>query len=155
MGKTYGTTIDKKSACGKMYITINRDEKNNIIESFVHVGKSGICKSNIDGINRLVSLCLRSGIKLDEIIDQLKGIICPACTKVKAKGDKIDGTSCADIIGRVLEEEYKVIPKQDKQEEVQENNQSGLLKCPECGEYTLTKYDGCVQCTNCIFQKCY
>ena len=42
------------------------------------------------------------------------GIICPACTKVKAKGDKIDGTSCADIIGRVLEEEYKVIPKQDK-----------------------------------------
>ena len=155
LGKTYGTTIDKKSACGKMYITINRDKKNNIIESFVHVGKSGICKSNIDGINRLVSLSLRSGIKVDEIIDQLKGIICPACTKVKAKGDKIDGTSCADIIGRVLEEEYKSILKvENKQKEVQEKEYNNLLKCPECSEYTLTKYDGCVQCTNCNWSRC-
>lgn len=156
LGKTYGTTIDKRSACGKLFITINRDEKGNIVESFVNVGKSGICKSNIDGINRLVSLSLRSGVKVEEIIDQLKGIVCPACTKVKAKGDKIDGLSCADIIGRVLGEEYKNILKMNnEQKEIHENENNGLLKCPECGEFTLTKYDGCVQCTNCTYQRCY
>jgi len=158
LNKTYGTTIDRKSACGKMFITINRDEKGNIVESFVNVGKSGICKSNIDGINRLVSLSLRSGVKVEEIIDQLRGIICPACTKVKAKGEKIDGASCADIIGRVLEEEYKSVLKmgteKNVKEEIQENEYNGLLKCPECGEYTLTKYDGCIHCTNCTYQKC-
>lgn len=163
LGKTYGTTVDKKSACGKMFITINRDEKGNIIESFVNVGKSGICKSNIDGINRLVSLSLRAGVKVDEIVDQLRGIICPACTKVKGKGDKvIDGTSCADIIGRVLEEEYKSdvqVKVQKEQEnpqvETQPDEQDGKFKCPECGEYTLTKYDGCVSCTNCTYQRCH
>ena len=155
LNKTYGTTIDRKSACGKMFITINRDEKGNIVESFVNVGKSGICKSNIDGINRLVSLSLRSGVKVEEIIDQLRGIICPACTKVKAKGEKIDGASCADIIGRVLEEEYKNMIKIDTKNNTQEENEyNGLLKCPECGEYTLTKYDGCINCTNCTYQKC-
>jgi len=155
LNKTYGTTIDRKSACGKMFITINRDEKGNIVESFVNVGKSGICKSNIDGINRLVSLSLRSGVKVEEIIDQLRGIVCPACTKVKAKGEKIDGASCADIIGRVLEEEYKNMIKIDTKNNTQEENEyNGLLKCPECGEYTLTKYDGCINCTNCTYQKC-
>jgi len=158
LNKTYGTTIDRKSACGKMFITINRDEKGNIVESFVNVGKSGICKSNIDGINRLVSLSLRSGVKVEEIIDQLRGIICPACTKVKAKGEKIDGTSCADIIGRVLEEEYKNVLKIDTenniQEEMQENEYNGLYKCPECGEYTLIRYDGCINCTNCTWSRC-
>jgi ribonucleoside-diphosphate reductase alpha chain len=155
LGKTYGTTVDKRSACGKLFITINRDEKGNIVESFVNVGKSGICKSNIDGINRLVSLSLRSGVKVEEIIDQLKGIVCPACTKVKAKGDKIDGLSCADIIGRVLGEEYKNILKMENgKKEIQKNENNGLLKCPECGEFTLTKYDGCIQCTNCSWNRC-
>ena len=162
LGKTYGTTIDKKSACGKMFITINRDINGNIVESFVNVGKSGICKSNIDGINRLVSLALRSGVKVDEITDQLKGIVCPACTRVKTKGEKIDGISCPDIIGKTLEEEYKsTIRMENKTEEIQVvqsndniNQKDGKFKCPECGEYTLTKYDGCVNCTNCTYMKC-
>ena len=36
-----------------------------------------------------------------------------------------------------------------------EVSQDEKFKCPECGEYTLTKYDGCVQCTNCTYQKCH
>jgi len=158
IGKTYGVTIDKKSACGKMFVTINRDKNGNIVESFVNVGKTGMCKSNIDGINRLVSLALRAGVKVDEIADQLKGITCQACTRVKAKGDKIDGLSCSDIIGRLLEEEYKdhviikeVKPKVKKQKEVGQDD--GGVKCPECGT-KLQQSGGCNICTNCSWSKC-
>jgi ribonucleoside-diphosphate reductase alpha chain len=150
LGETAGTTIDKRSACGKMFITINRDKHGNIVESFVNVGKTGICKSNIDGINRLLSLALRSGIKVDEIVDQLMGIVCQGCVKAKAKDGKIDGNSCPDIIAKVLKEKYYATLKDDTKNETANGN----FKCPECGELTLSKYDGCVHCTNCTYQKC-
>ncbi len=159
IGKTYGVTIDKKSACGKMFVTINRDQNGNIVESFVNVGKTGMCKSNIDGINRLVSLALRAGVKVDEIADQLKGITCQACTRVKAKGEKIDGLSCGDIIGRLLEEEYKdhviikeVKPRVKKQKDTA-SQEEFVSKCPECG-MKLQQSGGCNICTNCSWSKC-
>lgn len=159
LGKTYGCTIDKKSACGKLFVTINRDKNGNIVESFVNVGKSGICKSNIDAINRLLSVSLRSGVKVEEIIDQMMGITCQACTRVKAKGEKIDGKSCSDIIAKVLQEENNntciIINKpceKIKKEEIKIIDDK--YKCPECGEFALTKYDGCINCTNCTYQKC-
>jgi ribonucleoside-diphosphate reductase alpha chain len=118
-----------------------------------------MCKSNIDGINRLVSLSLRAGVKVEEIIDQLKGISCPACTRVKTKGEQIDGISCPDVIARVLEEEYKStynfnpVEKENKKVETTQTNEDNSV-CPECGEKTLTKYDGCVNCTNCTYTRC-
>jgi ribonucleoside-diphosphate reductase alpha chain len=149
LGRTFGSTVDKRSACGRMYITINRDDNGNIIESFVNVGKAGICRSNIDGINRLVSLALRSGVKVEEIIDQLKSIDCKACTNRKAKGDKIDGTSCPDIIGRTLEEEFLQLKENKINEREIEN------KCPDCGQ-ELQLTEGCQKCSNpdCGYSKC-
>lgn len=165
LGKTYGVTIDKRNACGKMFITINRDKNGNIVESFVNVGKTGTCKSNIDGINRLLSLALRSGVKVDEIVDQLKGISCAACSRVKAKGEKIDGLSCSDIIGRLLEEEYKdnVIIKEvkPKVKKVKEESKDTIKdvkseiknSCPECGE-KIAMIEGCISCMSCGWSKC-
>jgi ribonucleoside-diphosphate reductase alpha chain len=158
IGKTYGSTVDKRSACGKMYVTINRDKYGNIIESFVNVGKAGICKSNIDGINRLISLNLRSGVKIEEIIDQLKGITCPACTKVTGKGEKkIDGISCPDILARTLEEEYKnktTVPKQEKSKPIQkQDNKNTENICPECSS-SMNLTEGCVTCLQCGFSRC-
>jgi ribonucleoside-diphosphate reductase alpha chain len=52
----------------------------------------------------MISLGLRSGIKIDEIEDQLKGIHCPACQMTKAKGNRVDGLSCPDIMSRTIKE---------------------------------------------------
>ena len=122
------------------------------MELFTHTSKGGICQANLNALTRSISLALRSGIKIDEIIDQLKGIHCPACTNVKAKGVKIDGLSCPDIISKVMSKftATKVIvnEKAEVASVTQDNN-----KCPECGS-TLEHTGGCVQCQSCGWSKC-
>ena len=123
----------------------------------------------------MLSLSLRSGVKVEEAIDQLKGIQCPACTRVKAKGEKLDGLSCADVIGRVLEEEYMDScqhscknckqDKLDKADRVDKENsekpsikkektdKDSTQKCPECGS-NLRFEGGCCICSNCSYSRC-
>ena len=144
LGVTHGDTFCKKCACGTLYITLNRDDNGNIVESFIHTSKGGICQANTNAVNRLVSLSLRSGVKVDEIIDQLKGIYCPACSSAKNKGKDIDGLSCPDILSRTLQEFYQ-------KKQVQEQPKG--LKCPDCGT-ELNNEEGCVRCPNCGWSKC-
>jgi ribonucleoside-diphosphate reductase alpha chain len=165
IGKTFGTTSKYSTACGSLYVTINRDQQGNIVESFVNTSKNGICKSNIDGINRLISLSLRSGVLVSEIIDQLRNISCPACLRLRTKGEPLDGHSCPDIISRALQEEYqsgffsaktypesKGISEQKKQLESVDFNLFSS-SCPECR--TKLKHEGgCVSCDNCGWTKC-
>lgn len=140
MGTTHGSTYCKKTACGTLYITLNRDDDGNLIECFVNTTKGGICTSNIGAVNRMVSLALRSGVKIEEIIDQLQAITCQACVKAK----EVDGLSCPDILSRTLKEftsqEKKIVNKNSP-------------KCPECGN-TISHSEGCVKCTNCGWSKC-
>lgn len=153
MGKTFGVTIDKHSACGKMYITINRESKtNSIVETFVNVSKHGMCKSNIDGWNRLISLNLRSGVKVSEIIDQLKGISCPACHRARAEGKSIDGLSCPDIMARALEEEY--LQKNDGKEGDGEVTVVIENCCPKCNSPDWVREEGCHTCKECGYSLC-
>lgn len=155
IGKTYGVTDKYVTACGSFYLTINRDKEGNIVESFVNTSKNGTCKSNIDGLNRMISLALRSGTKIDEIVDQLKGITCAACTRVKTKGDKkINGLSCPDIIAKALEGEYKSKTKTTSEsiDVIEEVNENG---CPEC-KSPMNLAEGCSVCSNpdCGYSKC-
>ena len=146
IGTTHGSTYCKKCACGTLYVTINKDNNDNIVESFVHTSKGGICQANISALNRLISLGLRSGVKVDEIIDQLRSINCPACVKVSTKGEQIDGMSCPDIIARTIQEFAGDI------KQVEEEQLPGNI-CPECGE-KLNFEGGCVVCSNCGYSKC-
>ena len=148
IGTTHGNTYCKKCACGTLYITLNRDDDGNVVESFIHTSKGGICQANTSAVNRLVSLCMRSGVKTDEIIDQLKGITCGACTKAMSNGIKLDGISCPDILARTLIEFCK--PTDEKKLVEKPANQEC---CPECGE-PIIHDGGCVQCTNCGWSKC-
>lgn len=148
IGTTHGNTYCKKCACGTLYITLNRDDDGNVVESFIHTSKGGICQANTSAVNRLVSLCMRSGVKTDEIIDQLKGITCGACTKAMSNGIKLDGISCPDILARTLIEFCK--PTDEKKIVEKPTNQEC---CPECGE-PIIHDGGCVQCTNCGWSKC-
>ena len=148
IGTTHGNTYCKKCACGTLYITLNRDDDGNVVESFIHTSKGGICQANTSAVNRLVSLCMRSGVKTDEIIDQLKGITCGACTKAMSNGIKLDGISCPDILARTLIEFCK--PMDEKKLVEKPTNHEC---CPECGE-PIIHDGGCVQCTNCGWSKC-
>ena len=180
IGTTHGSTYCKKCACGTLYITINRDSNNNIVECFVHTSKGGICQASLNAINRMISLAMRSGVRIDEITDQLGGINCQACIKAKTKGDKIDGISCADILSKTIAEFYNQQPPQiHEPQQIQETNQMvqsvvddivnniinnnsstinidsnfGSDNCPECGSQ-IKHESGCICCVSCGWSKC-
>ena len=155
LGVTVGATHCKKCACGTLYITTNLDKEGNLVEIFTHTSKGGICSANLNSNTRLISLALRSGVKIEEIEDQLKGIHCPACQLAKAKGQQVDGLSCPDIISRTIKEftssGWTLCQQINENEKPMVASTSD--KCPECGE-PLVRQGGCIQCQNCGFSFC-
>lgn len=154
IGTTMGATHCKKCACGTLYITTNLDKDGNLVEVFSHTSKGGICQANLNAVTRMISLNLRSGVTIDEVVDQLKGIHCPACQMVKAKGDTVDGLSCPDIMSRTIKEfttsGWSICQKYD--EDDHQVTITGPI-CPECGE-PLTMTGGCQSCLNCGYSRC-
>lgn len=178
LGVTHGKTYCKKTACGTLYITVNCNDNDEVVETFVHTSKGGICQANINAINRMISLNLRAGVKVDEVIDQLRGITCQACAKVMTQGTKLDGISCPDIISRTIKEfkdsidvsDHEVTAKVntkvnvepeveivDAKHEEKVSYDAGV--CPECGA-KLQAQGGCVICigdethVGCGYTKC-
>lgn len=149
-----GETYKYHTACGTLYITVNKDSEGNIVEIFTNSSKNGTCKANLNGETRLASLALRAGIKTEEVIDTLKSIQCQSCTFARAKGNKIDGTSCPDIISKCLKQSYsskKLVPN-TKFTKVAIQDIPTSNKCPECGQ-ELIHSGGCIQCS-CGYSKC-
>lgn len=153
-----GETYKKHTACGNLYITVNRDKEGNIIEIFTNASRGGTCKANLNGETRMISTALRSGVKVDEIIDSLKSIQCQSCIYAKAKGTKIDGTSCPDIIAKCIKEAYSKKIKSNKAPVENEDSQSTELNteehlCPECGSKLIAQ-GGCFSCPSCGYSRC-
>ncbi len=96
---TVGTTEKTRIGCGKLYITINTDDIG-ICEVFTTTGKGGGCHAQSEAISRLASLALRSGVALEEVTEQLKGIRCEAAMI----SEEVFNLSCPDAIGRALED---------------------------------------------------
>jgi len=152
-----GKTVKMVTGCGNMYVTINEDEFGPC-EVFTSLGKSGGCTSSqSEAIGRLISLALRSGVKPEKIIEQLKGIRCPS--PVIYQGESI--FSCADALAKALEiylQEKNVPSLFDsvKLQEKQKSNKNDLginPQCPECGAM-LEIGEGCATCRSCGFSKC-
>jgi len=80
-----GHTIKHKTACGNLYLTINYDDDDNLIECFIRPSKTGGCWANLEGLGRMISLALRYKIPKEEILKQLHGIRCPACTTIRMR----------------------------------------------------------------------
>ncbi|MGN0709974.1 MAG: vitamin B12-dependent ribonucleotide reductase [Anaerovoracaceae bacterium] len=167
---TRGFTEKVKIGCGKLYVTTNYDE-NGICEVFTSTGKGGGCPSQSEATARLVSLSLRSGISLDNIYHQLKGIRCPSTVRQQGMGC----TSCPDAIARVLMKvEKEIESEKDKgsidpeamepitpslrknaRAEMPEDpdDESSESVCPECGS-SVEHEGGCVICRQCGWSKC-
>jgi len=137
---TEGKTHKIRSGCGNLYVTVNRDETG-VCEVFVQVGKSGGCiASQSEAVGRLISLALRSGIKLESIADHLAGIRCPSPNFYQ--GQTV--LSCPDGIAHVLE-------KYLDGETIFRAN--GTIACPDCGSM-LEFAEGCFTCKSCGYSKC-
>ena len=168
-----GKTYKMRSACAeKIYVTVNKTDGNDIFEVFVN--PSGGCTANVNTISRLVSMALRSGIKVDTIIDELSTSKCPACQALRRKGEKDVSLSCGNAIAEALRKAYYDKPVEHKQEEEtegscanckntdcpsskvdkQEQKDDGLMKCPDCGERTLRLEAKCVTCSSCGYSLC-
>jgi ribonucleoside-diphosphate reductase alpha chain len=164
---TQGVTQKIPTGCGNLYITINEDEEG-ICEVFSTMGKSGGCAaSQSEAVSRMVSLSLRSGVSIDSIIKQVKGIRCPS----PAWGEGGSILSCPDAIGRALERYMKDTigrhhahkPRIAVQLAGQmasgcgatgSKNHLGLCpECPDCGGL-LEFGEGCAFCRGCGFSKC-
>lgn len=143
---TKGITQKHKIGCGNLYVTVNYDN-NGICEVFTNLGRAGGCPSQSEATSRLVSMGLRSGIDVDVLIEQLRGIRCHST--LRQKGLKV--LSCPDAIGRVLEQvvELRNMENGDSSSKAQVSG----AKCPECAS-AMEHEGGCVVCRACGYSKC-
>lgn len=142
---TNGSTIKYKIGCGSLFVTVNSDNEG-ICEVFTNTGKSGGCPSQSEATARLISLALRGGIPIEEIIEQLGGIRCMSCV-----GKKLGVTSCPDAISKALKI-AKANTYEIEKEVVSPN--VNLTECPECKNKSVRQEGGCWVCSNCGYSKC-
>jgi len=154
---THGITQRLETGCGHMYVTINTDDQG-ACEVFVQMGKVGGCASaQLEAIARLSSLALRSSIKVEAIVRQLKGIRCQS--PMWHKGKMI--TSCGDAVGQALEQFLTLYTNGDVKslnfsaEQMDETYQkrTSTALCPDCSS-TIEHVEGCLKCPNCGWSKC-
>ncbi len=165
-----GRTYKVKTGYGTLYVTVNNDENGVPFEVFATIGKSGgFFQEQSEGICRLISLALRTGVKVEEVIDNLKGIRGPM-PMITEKGTVL---SLPDAIGRILEEHVEMtngvnpLLAEAKSEvaDFEAKNQPVVARrksladfgfapgCPDCGA-PLQMAEGCMSCKNCGFSRC-
>ena len=153
-----GATYVRQTACGKLYVTINANEKGELVEVFIDPSKSGGCLANVEVIGRLCSTMLRAGVAVEAVIDSAKGVKCSSCARSKKK---VDGLSCGDIVAKAIQTEYEYRKSENTKP------QNGIAKpintpptkddnkaeCPECGA-ELNFTGGCNICPSCGWSRC-
>ncbi|MBI3088868.1 MAG: hypothetical protein HYY99_01265, partial [Candidatus Colwellbacteria bacterium] len=166
-GALRGATYKIKTGYGNLYITVNDGDDGLPYEVFATIGKSGgFFQEQSEAICRMVSLSLRAGISVREVIDQLKGIRGPMPVMTE-KGTVL---SLPDAVAQVLEEHLALKKEKPEQSEVKEEvlvvapkqvvagpkqiaDFGYMPGCPECGN-ELVMAEGCVSCKSCGYSRC-
>jgi ribonucleoside-diphosphate reductase alpha chain len=139
--RTTGATELITTGCGKLYVTVNHDDLG-FCEVFAQMGKTGGCASSqIESTGRLISLALRSGVKIESIIKQITGIRCPSPNWQNGK----QVLSCPDAIAQVLSHVAQVEPPAP--------TLATMGSCPDCGG-AIEPEGGCLVCRACGFSRC-
>lgn len=170
-----GTTYKITTAYGNMFVTINNDENGQPFEIFTALGKTGgFFAAKTEAISRLASLALRSGVAVEELIDQLKGIRGPnptwhngemifsvpdAIANILIKHTNKNQQSLNFSVGepvaittgeKLTQKAQEVVDKHVQ--EVAFTYKGSITLCPEC-ENILQLQEGCLTCT-CGYSKC-
>ncbi len=142
-----GFTTKITTGMGNLYVTVTEYD-GRPFEVFATIGKSGkSTMAKTEAIGRLVSLALRSGVSVEKIVDQLKGI-CGEYPVFQKDGMVL---SIPDAISRVLERRY-LNDTPIKKNGQRENSLLGTT-CPECGQ-TVSFEEGCMTCHFCGYTQC-
>lgn len=164
-----GATQKIETGYGKLYVTVNEDEEGPF-EVFAQIGRGGgYTASFTEAVARLISLCLRSGVVADEIIDQLEGIRSPRLAwdhreKVYSVPDGLAKALKRHLSGYTQQtlqppvEEFDTALDEEFDKEARDGDEEmvrqGLSpECPECGS-PLVFEESCVKCPHCGFSEC-
>lgn len=177
------TAIRKETPLGVMFVHITEDDKGQPFEVFINLGKAGgSAMADAEAMGRMISLALRSGISIQQVHRQLRGI--SSDRAVGLGPNKV--LSVPDAIGLALEDWMRT--KQGVQQELLSTTaeqpaaplvsvpvvapkpvgaQGGaqmafeqitggdafIGTCPDCGSQ-LEFAEGCVKCHVCGFSEC-
>jgi len=139
----HGFTQKVPTGLGMLYLTVNEVD-GKPFEVFATIGKSGrSITAKAEAIGRLVSLALRSGVEVEDVVEQLKGI--GGEHPRFAKKNML--LSIPDAVAWVLESRY-LQGRAGKPD-------ADLVKnaCPDCGEELIFQ-EGCFICQACGYTKC-
>ena len=151
------------TGCGSLHISAFFDPKTgDLLETYLNKGSQGGCQNFMVGLSRMMSLAARGGVKIDDILDQLKSCgTCPSYAVRKAtKKDTSLGSCCPTAVGNSLKDMHKevltrihaceqgnIITNTTTEDIVDKN------KCPECGAEIIHE-SGCMSCPSCGFSRC-
>ncbi len=140
------------TGCGSLHCSAFFDTDGQLLEVFLNKGSTGGCNNYMIGLSRMMSLALRSGCDLDDIVGQLRSCgACPSYAVRRAtKGDTSEGACCPMAVANALIEMHgemegyrtDTVPKRD-----------GINPCPECGAELEFK-GGCNVCASCGWSRC-
>lgn len=134
-----GSTRRLSTPCGTLWVTVNTHE-GQPFEVFCQIGRAGSdVGAFTEAVARLISLALRCGVPLDEIVNQLRGI--GGSGQVGFGPNAVRSVPAA--IAQALESVGGVTPEPDTRD-----------LCPECGAYSLVRESGCKHCESCGYSAC-
>jgi ribonucleoside-diphosphate reductase alpha chain len=140
----HGITNKIKTGFGNLYVTTINTHNGRPFEVFAQIGKSGYdTMADTEAICRMVSLALRSGVDVEDIIEQLRGI--GGDSPVFGSGGLI--RSVPDAIAKVLHRHFGNGQKLKAQTDL------SILNCPDCNGKLKTE-SGCIVCPDCGFSRC-
>ncbi len=163
-----GYTMKMMSPLGDLYVTINEDVNGRPFEVFCTLGKAGgAAMADAEAIGRLMSLALRSGISINQVKEQLRGISCDRA--VGLGPNKV--LSVPDAVGQAIEryiEEKEGVQEAlplsvsatqgaVRTQAVAETSGGDLFDmgtCPDCGTGHLAFEEGCKKCHICGYSEC-
>jgi ribonucleoside-diphosphate reductase alpha chain len=141
----FGKTIKESTPWGSIYITLNFDGKDPF-EIFITIGKSGSeLKAMTEALSRAISIGLRSGSKLEDFIDTLKGLSGKEYWMFGFDESHV-ARSIPDAIAVLLE---KLVERDDQNSPAHE----GGAPCPECNA-PMEMISGCAYCFSCGYSPC-
>lgn len=140
-----GHTTSIRTALGNLFVTVNA-ANGKPFELFAQIGKAGSdVVAFTEAIARLISLALRCGVSIDEIVTQLEGI--GGARSVGFGPNRI--MSVPDAVGQALRQLAHI-----ESGSINPSSSSSLELCPDCGTCALIRAEGCLKCEACGFSEC-